>query len=228
MAFSRTAAAAAAAGTLIVVIAASSIANRPPAPGSAAGADALPSPMLHGQVSLEEALAARRSVREFAPAALTDAEIGQLLWAAQGVTSADGRRTAPSAGGTYPLELLAVTASGVHRYLPKTHSLRVVRSGDVRAELAEVALEQRFVADAPLVVVVAAVPSRTAARYGARAERYVALEAGHATQNLLLQAVALGLVAVPVGAFDDAAVAWVTGLDAGEQALYLVPIGRAR
>jgi SagB-type dehydrogenase family enzyme len=103
-----------------------------------------------------------------------------------------------------------------------------VRSGDVRVDLAKAAVNQLFVADAPLIVVVAAAPSRTETRYGSRAERYVTLEAGHATQNLLLQAVALGLVAVPVGAFDDAAVARITGLDAGEQALYLVPIGRAR
>ena len=137
-------------------------------------------------------------------------------------------RTAPSAGATYPLELWAITAAGVQRYVPDAHALRLVRSGDIRSELADAALGQRFVADAPLIVVVAAVPSRTAARYGERAGRYVALEAGHAAQNLLLEAVALGLAGVPVGAFDDAAVARTVGLDVGEVAFYLVPIGRPR
>lgn len=230
----RAAAAILAAGAIIVVIAVSSSGGRSGAPvasGAPAGSTtliALPSPALRGSVSLEEALAGRRSVREFTARSLTQAEIGQLLWAAQGVTSADGRRTAPSAGATYPLELYAVTANGVGLYLPAEHALAPVRSDDVRPNLARAALSQEFVAEAPLVVVVAALPERTEARYGARAERYVALEAGHAAQNLLLEATALGLVGVPVGSFDDATVASLLRLRDEEVPLYLLPIGHPR
>jgi len=224
----RAAAAILAAGTAIVVIAVSSTGSRPAAPVATSSPVALPSPALRGPVSLEEALAGRRSVREFSSRSLTPDEIGQLLWAAQGETTDDGRRTAPSAGGTYPLELCAVTADGVFRYLPAGHALRLVRSGDVRADLARAAVGQAFVGQAPLVVVVAAVPSRTEARYGSRAARYVALEAGHAAQNVLLQAVALDLAAVPVGSFDDASLADLVGLAEDEMPLYLLPVGHPR
>lgn len=224
----RAAAVALAAGAVVIVIAVSSAPSRPSAPAPSAALMPLPSPVVRGSVSVEEALAARRSVREYSTEALSRAEIGQLLWAAQGVTSFDGRRTAPSAGATYPLEILAATADGVFRYLPRDHALRSVLSGDVRGNLARAAADQAFVGEAPLVIVVAAVPARTEARYGDRAERYVALEAGHAAQNVLLEAVALGLGAVPVGSFDDAAVAAVVGLEAGETPLYLLPVGHPR
>lgn len=224
----RAAAAIIAAGTVIVVIAVLSTGSRPPAPVATSPPVALPSPALRGQVSLEEALARRRSVREFAARPLSAAEIGQLLWAAQGVTDDAGRRTAPSAGATYPLELCAVTADGVYRYLPDEHALRLVQSGDIRTDLAAAAIGQSFVGEAPLTVVVAAVPARTEARYGARSGRYVALEAGHAAQNLLLQAVALDLVSVPIGSFDDAAVADLVGLGEDEMPLYLLPVGHPR
>jgi SagB-type dehydrogenase family enzyme len=190
---------------------------------------ALPSPQSRGQVSLEEVLARRRSIRELTADPLTRAEIGQLLWAAQGVTDAAGRRTAPSAGGLYPLELYAVTAEGVFHYLPATHEIRPVRDGDLRPRLRSAAYDQAPVGDAPLVVVVTVVPARTAAKYGAdRARRYVDLEAGHAAQNLLLEAVALGLGGVPIGAFDDARVADVLGLRAGEEPRYLLAVGHPR
>ena len=64
-----------------------------------------------------------------------------------------------------------------------------------------------------------------AVKYGARAERYVLIEAGHAGQNLLLQASALGLGAVPTGAFDDARITELIGLPAGAEPLYLIPVG---
>lgn len=190
---------------------------------------ALPPPQTRGQVSLEEALSRRRSIRELTPDPLTRAEIGQLLWAAQGVTDAEGRRTAPSAGGLYPLELYAVTGETVFHYLPATHAIRPVRDGDVRPRLRSAAYDQAPVGEAPLVVVVAAVPARTAAKYGVdRARRYVDLEAGHAAQNLLLEAVALGLAGVPIGAFDDGRVADALGLPAGEEPRYLLAIGHPR
>ncbi|MGZ4148494.1 MAG: SagB/ThcOx family dehydrogenase [Actinomycetota bacterium] len=187
----------------------------------------LPSPRSTGPMSLEEALRGRRSVRSFTAEGLTFADRSQLLWAAQGQTASWGGRTAPSAGGLYPLELYLATADGLWRYVADGHKVQVRTPEDVRAGLAEASGGQASVATAPAVFVVTAVLARTAAKYGDRAERYVLLEAGHAAQNLLLQAGALGLGAVPVGAFDDGEVAAVLGLPSGEEPLYLIPVGHS-
>ena len=201
-----------------------------PAPSGPGGpGEPLPPPRLDGLLSLEEALAARRSVRSFTPEPLTLEEIGQLLWAAQGITDPSGLRTAPSAGARYPLHVYVATAAGLARYVPEGHQLLRRGSTDLRADLKRAALDQEAIGEAPLVLAICAVVERTAERYGAeRAERYVAMEAGHAAQNVLLEAVSLGLGAVPIGAFDDAAVQRVLGLGDGEAPLYLVPVGRPR
>lgn len=197
------------------------------APAQAAGR--LPAPDVQGRTSLEETLARRRSVREFAGTDLTVAEVGQLCWAAQGETARGGYRTAPSAGALYPLELYLVTREGVFRYEPRGHRLIRHRVGDVRASLEQAARAQAPVGEAPAVFVVAAVSRRTAVKYGeGRARRYVQLEAGHAAQNLLLQAVALGLGAVPIGAFEDRRVQAVLDLPADYEPLYLIPVGHPR
>ena len=189
--------------------------------------DLRPLPALedHAPDSLEEAIATRRSVRDFAERAVSDEDIGRLLWAAQGITGPEGRRAAPSAGATYPLEVYSVSADGVARYLPEAHALEPHLDADPRDELAAAALGQSEVAAAPLVVVITGVVARTATRYGDRAERYVTLEAGHAAQNVLLQAVARDLAAVPIGAFDDDEVAAVLELPDGRAPLYLLPVG---
>ena len=188
----------------------------------------LPPPRTTGSTSLEEALARRRSVRAFSAEPLTDGEVGQLLWAAQGLTGEGGRRTAPSAGALYPLELYAVTPDGLWHYLPESHALTRLSTEDLRVELRGAALDQDAVGAAPLVVVITGVVERTTVKYGhERAARYVQLEAGHAAQGLLLQAVALDLAAVPIGAFFDSEVARVLGLPPNEAPLYLLPVGRA-
>lgn len=187
----------------------------------------LPDPDPSGDVSLEEAVARRRSTREYTEEPLTLAEISQMLWAAQGITQEGGvGRAAPSAGGTYPLELFVVTPDGLFHYVPDGHYLEVLGGVDLRAPLSAAALDQDWVAEGAAVVVITAVFSRTEQRYGGRAERYVHLEAGHAAQNLLLQAVALGLGAVPVGAFHDDEVRSVLGIPADHVPLEIVPIGR--
>lgn len=182
---------------------------------------------------LEQALVRRRSVRSYAAQPVTLAAVSQLLWAAQGVTAADGRRSAPSAGALYPLELHVATARveglgpGVYRYLPDAHGLRRVIGEAVVPALSRAALGQRAVADAAVVFVIASVEERTALKYGGRAGRYVAFEAGAASQNLALWAAAHGLGTVVVGAFDDDAVARVLRLPSGERAIVLMPVGRA-
>lgn len=186
----------------------------------------LPSPDTSDGLSLTDALARRRSVRDYADAPLSTDELSQLLWATQGVTSEDGKRTAPSAGATYPLELYVVTDSGLYHYQPDQHTLLRLLEGDLRDELAAAAVGQEPVAEAAVTFAIAAVYARTAERYGDRAERYVKLEAGHAAQNLLLQAVALNLGAVPIGAFSDTEVGRVLQLPADHAPLYLIAVGR--
>ncbi len=190
---------------------------------------ALPTPQLKGRLTLEEALALRRSVRDFSEAPLTLAELGQLLWAAQGITHPAGLRTAPSAGALYPLEIYLVTREGVYHYESEQHRLTAHVPGNVRRALFEAALQQEVVLSAPAVIAIAAVYARTAQKYGdERSPRYVHLEAGHAAQNVLLQAVALDLGAVPIGAFHDDAVKRVLALPPDQQPLYLIPVGHPR
>ncbi len=189
----------------------------------------LPEPSTAGPISFEETLFRRRSVREFSPEKLSMSDISQLLWAAQGITDARGFRTAPSAGALYPLELYVVLEGGVFHYDPHDHSMTIVRVGDLRSDLYNVALRQEAVLNAPMVLIVTAVFSRTEAKYGRdRSPRYVHLEAGHAAQNVLLQAVSLGLGAVPIGAFEDNRVQEVLGLPGDHEPLYLIPVGHTK
>jgi len=177
-------------------------------------------------MALSEAIGRRRSVRQYAARALRPEEIGQLLWAAQGITgNAYLLRAAPSAGALYPLELYVADAQGTFHYRPKAHELLRVGATDVRAQLRHAAFDQMCVEAAACVIAVAADPRRTTRKYGERGMRYVLMEAGHAAENVLLQAAALGLGAVPVGAFDDVEAARVLGLPRGDQALYLLPVG---
>jgi SagB-type dehydrogenase family enzyme len=188
---------------------------------------ALPAPTRVGRMSLEEALLRRRSVREFSAKPLAKEQLGQLLWAAQGITHGDGLRTAPSAGALYPLEIYVATSAGFFRYDPVRHDLQRRSDRDLRPGLHLAALAQDPVLKAPAVFIITAVYERTSRKYGAdRSPRYVHLEAGHAAQNLLLEAVALGLGAVPIGAFDDREVQRVLSLTS-EQPLYLIPAGYA-
>lgn len=187
----------------------------------------LSAPRTAGTMSLETALAARHTVREFRPDPLTVDDIGQLLWAAQGVTHDRNRRTAPSASGLNALETYTITAEGVSRYLPAEHALQPVHDGDVRGRLQEATGDQPFMGTAPLIVAFTIVPGRLSLRHGEeRSVRYSDFEAGHAGQNLLLQAVGLGLGGVPVGSFDDRAVCQLLELPDGEKPRYLFALGR--
>lgn len=189
----------------------------------------LPAPVDTTGVTLTRALKARRSVREFTARRLSQMEISRLLWALQGVTHPDGRRTAPSAGALYPLEVYLVTADGFHRYRPRDHQLVRLGRTDRRAAAQRAALGQEPIGSAPAVFVIAAVYRRTAVKYGPeRGARYVHMEVGHAAQNLLLEATALGLGAVPIGAFNDAELIQALGLPAEHEPLYLIPVGEPR
>lgn len=189
------------------------------------GEIAMPAPSLEGEMSLEEVVANRRSLREFTEQPLSMEEISQLLWAAQGITDPRGLRASPSAGALYPLELYVAVAEGAYHYLPQAHTLQVISEEDIRHHLWEAGLSQGALQQAPSIFVIAGVYQRTEAKYGERAERYVKLEAGHAAQNILLQAVAFGLGAVPIGAFYDDRVQAALALSPDHQPLYLIPVG---
>lgn len=185
----------------------------------------LPAYVQKGKMSLEEALKKRESVRSFSSRPLTKKELSQLLWAAQGMTRSWGGRVAPSAGALFPLEIYVVLKEGVFHYFPQKHSLVRTLEHDFRDVLAQAALGQQCLREAPAIFVIAAVYERTAQKYGNRAERYVQMEAGHAGQNLLLQATALGLGAAPVGAFQDEQVRQILHLPVNHEPLYLIPVG---
>jgi SagB-type dehydrogenase family enzyme len=136
-------------------------------------------PNQDGSVSLERCVQQRRSVRSFRDQALTKGELGQLLWAAQGVTGPDNARAVPSAGALYPLELYVAIGSvssltaGVYRYFAGGHELVAVASGDHREKLVDAALGQGWIAAAPAFICIAAVFERTTVKYGNRGRGYV-------------------------------------------------------
>ncbi|MGZ8630973.1 MAG: SagB/ThcOx family dehydrogenase [Actinomycetota bacterium] len=170
-------------------------------------------------------LGRRRSVRAFTPEPLDEDTIAHLLWAAQGVTASWGGRTAPSAGAFYPIEVSVATDDGVRRYVPDEHLTVTLRSEDRRPRIAEATGGQDAAVLAPALFVITGIVARTAGKYGDRAERYVQMEAGHVCQNMLLEATALGLGAVPLGAFSDDAVRDALGVGDDELPLYVVPVG---
>jgi len=187
----------------------------------------LPKPRKEGTLSVEAALATRRSVRAYTRDELTQDQIGQLLWAAQGISGGTpSKRTAPSAGGLHPLLFYVCCADGIWLYSPERHTLKHHWDEDIRGGLSIAAWKQSFLDTAPCVFIAVAIYRRMTERYGERGRmRYVPMDLGHATQNLLLQAVALGLGSVVVGAFDDAQISEVAHLSANEEPLYLIPVG---
>jgi SagB-type dehydrogenase family enzyme len=192
----------------------------------------LPEPKYDSDISVEEAMLNRRSVRDYTGQPLTLQDVSQLLWAAQGITDPSGFRAAPSAGATYPLEIYIMVGDiedvdeGIYRYKPQQHELVKVLDGEHREALAGAALNQQFITEAPLSIVITAIYERTTNRYGDRGIRYVHMEAGHAAQNVYLQAVALNLGTVVVGAFNDEQVANILALPDNEVPLYIMPVGR--
>ena len=188
----------------------------------------LPKPNHDGSMSLEQAITVRRSWREFSRQSLTLEQISQLAWSAQGQVAGSRYRTTPSAGATYPLELFVVTEEGLFHYLLVKHALEKLSDQDLRSALAIAAWGQEFIEAAPLSLVFAAEFSRTTGRYGRRGVRYVYMEAGHAAQNVHLQAESLGLGSVAVGAFDDASVSKVLSLPNNLEPVYMVVVGHRR
>jgi len=199
----------------------------------------LPLPKRLTDVSVEEAILLRRSVREYTPDPIKLGHLAMILWAAYGITDPRGLRASPSAGATYPLEVYVVVGergvlledgaylrAGVYKYDAHRHLLIFVRGGDVRGELGGAALGQEWVEEAPTSLVVCAVFERTTYYYGERGRvRYVPMEVGHLGQNVYLMATALGYGTVVVGAFNDHRVRAVIGAMPDEVPMYIIPIG---
>lgn len=210
-------------------------------PGTALGQSEikLPKPVYKGTLSVEAAIVAKRTVRQYKGTPLTLGQASQILWAANGRLPADAvtgatTKVNPSAGGLYPLEVFIVTGketvkglpAGVYRYKAQTNSLVSLASGDNRKLLAYACLSQIWLARAPAIVVIAGVFSRTTVKYGNRGFQYVFMEAGSADQSIYLQAASLGLHAGTVGAFNDAQVAAVLKLPKNTTPLLVVAVGK--
>lgn len=193
--------------------------------------DLLP-PSQDSEFSLEKCITKRRSIRGYADEPLSLQHISQILWAAQGITNDRGFRTTPSAGAKFPLEIFLVVSeiddvlNGIYHYQPKNHSIKLVLDGDFRKELSIAALNQNCVLDAPVNIIITGVISRTAEKYGERAERYVHIEVGAACQNVYLQSETLGLGTVAVGAFHDGSIRDLIGLDDEYTPLLIMPLGK--
>jgi len=198
----------------------------------------LPLPHKMTGMVVEEAILLRRSLRDYRPEPLTIDQLSMILWAAQGITELRWRfRAAPSAGATYPLEVYVVIGkegvkgyggfieAGVYKYDILRHALILVKKGDVRDELYRAALDQPWVRDAPVNIVICAVYERTTRVYGERGYRYVYMEVGHVGQNIYLMATALGLGTVAIGAFYDDWVARIINAEPSEHPLYIMPVG---
>ena len=186
----------------------------------------LPEPKYVGKMTLEESIARRRSERSFLPNELTMEQISQLLWAAQGITDKTwGFRAAPSSGSLYPLTLYIMKKDGIFKYIPDGHKLVQISNEDRRPSIVRASLAQTFISEAPLVIVVCGNFRITEAKYGQRAYRYLNMEVGHAAENIHLQAVAMGMVSVPVGAFWDDVVAKTLDLPDTQDPFYLIPVG---
>ncbi len=203
-----------------------------PAPAAAPEVIRLPQPLTEGTMSLEKTLHERRSVRQYKNAPISLADLSQMLWAAQGISGPGGKRTAPSAGALYPLDLYIVAggvtglSAGTYSYDPHKHQLSLVEKGDARTALSRAALGQSSIKNAAAIFVVCAVYERTTSKYGDRGIRYVHMEAGHAAQNVSLQAVSLGIGTVVIGAFYDDQVRAVLRLSEQEHPLSLMPVGK--
>lgn len=202
----------------------------------------LPEPRLDSDVSVEETLQGRRSIRAYEDKPLTLEEISQILWSAYGITRPiedgpdflrGGLRTAASAGALYPLEVYLVArnvdglAPGVYWYKSETHQLAIISSEDRWEALSDAGLNQPHFNTAAAALVYSAVFERNTEKYGDRGrERYVCMDLGHSAQNVYLQAYALKIGTCAIGAFSDMALMQAIGMTREEEPLYIMPLGK--
>jgi SagB-type dehydrogenase family enzyme len=197
---------------------------------------ALGKPDLEGGLSAAEAIDQRRSTRTFAPQPMTPKELSRVLHLASGISAdrfGNARRTAPSSGALYPVELYPVVHNveglerGVYHYAYQDHAIELIRAGDLRQRVVEQALMQEFLGQCGVVVFLSQILQRMRPKYQDRSYRYGLVEIGHVGQNLYVAATSMGLGACGVGAFMDDDINAMLGLDGAEEAaIYLVAVGK--
>lgn len=192
-----------------------------PAAGLAAEPIALPKPRTEGGKPLMQALADRKTSREFSPEKLSLQTLSDLLWAACGVNRPDGRRTAPTASNRQELEVYAVTAEGAYRYDAKANRLEPVASGDLRAATGG----QAFVTVAPLNLVYAADFDRVSGGNPEDKFLYAAADVGFVSQNVYLYCASQGLATVVRGSVDRKGLAKALGLPASQSVMLVQTVG---
>ncbi|MFH1957438.1 MAG: protein-L-isoaspartate(D-aspartate) O-methyltransferase [bacterium] len=211
-----------------------------PMTGLASGEMVLPAPEHKGKISVEEAISKRKSVRNYKNQPLSISEVSQMLWAAGGLCRPENGKTDavsgatrsfPSAGGRYPFEIYLFAGNvkgippGLYRYEWEEHRLKILQDGDLRKALAAACLGQDFINDAPATIVFTGIEKKLRSGYGERGIRYSVMDIGHAGQNIYLQAGALGLGTVAVGAFNEEDLKKLIGVK-GEIPLYVFPFGQ--
>jgi len=193
-------------------------------------------PKIEGGIPLWQTLKTRRSWRDFEETPISFETLSQLIWATQGITGVEGDtlfRTAPSAGGLFPIETYLVInrveglESGLyHLFLPEW-KLELLSAGNLGRTLAQAALGQGMMSKAAANFIWTAVIYRSAWKYEQRAYRYIYLDSGHICQNLYLACESLKLGCCAVGAFFDGDVNQLLGVDSNEEtAVYLAAVGK--
>lgn len=193
-----------------------------PTLGEAEQAIALPPPHKADGMPLMEALALRRSSREFAPDALPEQTLSDLLWAAFGVNREEGGRTAPSALNAQEVDVYVAMPSGAYLYDPRAHSLQLAAGADVR----RITGYQDFVDEAPLDLVYVADHARMRLVPAGERDRYAYCAAGAISQNVYLYCASAGLAAVIRAWIDREAIARALGLSHDQQVLLSQTVGR--
>lgn len=211
---------------LVVCCSAFCFSQNPPRAAEPSVVMRFPPPQTNGRISLEQAIENRRSMRQFTEEPLTITQLGQLCWAAQGITDPNkGLRTAPSAGALYPIELYVLLPDGLYLYQPASHELSLLINSDLRQSVFRASFNQRVVQNARCTFIIAGNIKKIEARYRNRGEKFTYLETGHIAQNIQLQAVAIGLGSAPIGVIDAKTIAQICKMPQGIEVLYLIPVG---
>ena len=182
----------------------------------------LPAPDLLRQTNtVMQALRDRKSVRSYADKALSQQELSDLLWAAQGKNREDGRLTSPTAMNRQEIRVYVFTPSGVSLYDPQQNTLTPCADGDHRDIVAS---RQDFVKTAPVVLLLVGDWDKYG-RTDEHARMMVHCDAGIVSQNISLYCSAAGLATVPRGIMDGAAIKELLGLGENQTPILNHPVG---
>ena len=196
----------------------------------------LPPPEITGGMAINQAIHARRSIRNYREAPISLRDLGQLLWSAQGITDTKtGHRAAPSAVATYPLKLYAVVKeggvtglpAGVYLYAPKDHGLTIVKKGNFYPDVvASMHFYNSWVEKSAVVFIFTGASTLIEKMSKDSGMLFTDLEAGMAAENLLLESVSLGLGGCTIGGFKSEKAAALIGIDKNVRLLLIVSVGR--